>query len=192
MERIINTLDIQAVLPSPYANRLKGLGMRESDYPLITDEAIAMFLTERLRGESKKKDRHGPIVREFGVKQGHGGIRHQITTGCVHREIVRRRILPDKEIVSKDWKWTIWWDEMPLARYEGNPPPHVLDAALRAKRAGYVCLRVVTTNARVVEDPLLVAIKGGKRYLVDWWDKDFTSDEIISLVEQGESHTEIG
>lgn len=186
MQRIIDTLEMQPILPTPYAEKLVSLGMRQNEYPMITDDAIFDFLVRMLKKESKKEDRHGRIVREFDVAQDHGGIRHKVKTGCVHRETIKRRFLWDKQIKSNDWSWTFYWDEKPITKYTGNPPDHVLEAALRAKKLGYVNLRVVTTNAKVVEDPLLIAFKDDNRYLIDWWDKDFTADEIIALAGKAE------
>lgn len=187
MERIVDTLEMQKVLPDSYADKLKVLGMRDNDYPMITNNAIEEFLTKHLKKTFPPKDRHGSITMEFNLKvDKHSGIRHKISTPIIHREtITKRGLWGDKTIETENREWTgyQWWDEIPLGEYNGNPPERILTSALKAKNLGYKKLAVVITNARVVEDPLLIGFKNGKRYLIDFWDKDFTADEIIALVE---------
>lgn len=69
-----------------------------------------------------------------------------------------------------------------MGNYEGNPPEYILNSALKAKELGYE-LRIVTVDTDI-EDPLLIGYKNGNRYLVDYWDKDISIDEIIALTSE--------
>jgi hypothetical protein len=179
--RILDVLEIQKILPESYSSKLKLLNMRENDYPLISLDSIEDFLIDRLKAEIKEEERDGEIKEITKSKaEYHSGYEYIVSTKWVERKV--SKIFKKVNIIEKG-TWDYVWDEKPLEEYCGNPPEYILDSALKAKELGYKKLFVVTVNADVIEDPLLIAIKEGKRYLINWWDKDINSDEIIKLCE---------
>ncbi len=184
METIVENLETKT-LPSGYADLMGELKMRENDYPLISRDHIEDFLYKHLKKCRPDRLEGSP---SFGFNQKHGaGVRHWAKSRLVRVKKQRQRFLfwtRTKTTEESGWTRMIQWVETPINRYEGNPPERVLRSAIAARSKGYADIRVVTTNAPVVEDPLLIAVKNGRRYLLDWWDEDFSVDEIHALVNE--------
>lgn len=83
------------------------------------------------------------------------------------------------------WNQSAVWREQAVEKYTGTPPLHVLKSAKEAKLNGLNDLRVVTVSVEEVplRDPLLIARQDNLILLIDWWDKDFTADEILALTD---------
>lgn len=178
MDTIIEQLRVLQITPRSYAEKLKALGMRESDYPMISDKAIEEFLVSRI--PAAHPTHHGtPTFYPNETNEKRGCREYRVNTPIVH--LTKRRLLPTKH--DKDWTGYVRWWETPLHKYQGNPPERVLNSAIRAMEKNYTDLCVVTVSFDSVRDPLLIAFKGGMRYLVDWWDVDVTIEELTALVE---------
>ena len=79
------------------------------------------------------------------------------------------------------------WLETPIEEYEGFPPARIISSLEKAKVTG-IFEKFVVVTVEGVYDPLLVGIKSKdekkeRRALIDWWEHDFTPEEINSLVE---------
>ncbi len=92
--------------------------------------------------------------------------------------------------VQVDKYKTVNWDEQPIGEYIGTPPKYILESAKKAKECGFVDLRVVTVTVKDAvadkvtdsDDPLLIARYNSAIFLIDWWDNDFTAEDIANLV----------
>lgn len=177
---IIDDLEVMKPTVNRYAQKLAELGIEVREYPLITDDAILQFVTKRL-ASMKLPWRFSVKTFGFDTRYGWSGC-----AGVERQYITYRRGLFGKKLSTDpthDMEYKITWLERDLNTYPGFMPEHVLDAAIKAKAAGYQDLRVVTIDEQrsVVPpyvDPLLIAYKNKRRYLIDYWDKDIDPTEI--------------
>lgn len=172
METIIEHLKKESISKDSYAEKAAKAGLRYNDYPLITLGAIREYLQGLLKRNEDEDKQFGDFSNKTYKENRCLIISERIS---IVKTLKKRKILWDKK--SRDWYSYFNWKEMPFGLYEGTPPEHILESAIRAKERGYE-LFVVTVNSGEVEDPLLLGLKEGKRYLVDWWDNDISIDEI--------------
>lgn len=182
-DSVANTIlaDLTVMKPTPkqYGAKLATLGIELREYPRITDVAIHDFLLRRL--EKMPLDFYGSIEVD-GFDSRYGTSSHP----TVQRNYVKRTkrtLLPDKKETGGQWVCAVTWRETSITDYPGLIPEHVLDAAIKAKNAGYDDLRVVTIEEKhspipPYVDPLLVAFKNKRRFLIDYWDKDIDPTEL--------------
>jgi len=162
-EPIVQVLKAEkGVQSSEYFTLLKDAGFKSATtigygFPRITQQAILDYLVYKLK-------------RKFNSTNENGWYHDETVT----KFRFYRLYVKDKQDNR------VCWDEQKVEDYEGTPPTHVLQSAKKAREAGINDLRVV--EIRDTNDPLLIArVSPSLVFLIDWWDKDFTAEDILAL-----------
>lgn len=174
--------DLKVMKPTlkRYSDKLAALGIETRDYPQIKDDSIRAFLQNRL---AKMPLKFYGAVDYSGFDPRFGWSGHLGVQRNFHKVVGKRWFFWDRYDDRRRWVYGVAWREADITEYPGFMPEHVLDAAIRAKQSGYTDLRIVTIEEEqaVVPpyvDPLLIAYKGKRRFLIDYWDKDIDPTEL--------------
>lgn len=133
------------------------IGITNLPYPEIIDEAINKLLIKRAKEVFEEK------IKDQIANRGSKGVSLYL------------------------YSTNVEWKETPIEEYQGFPPARIITSLEKARATG-VFEKFIVATVEGVYDPLLVGIKSKdekkeRRALIDWWEHDFTPDEINSLVE---------
>lgn len=166
MESIVDTLTTVPSVDdnSEYFKKLKeaGFSCPISGYQEITVIAILQFLSNKIMHEKKKL-----------------GFKPKIKSHEIVENRITQEFLPP---FKSNYSWNrqlLAWNETRVGDFIGTPPQHVLDAVIRARKS-FQDIRIVTVGYEdsPIPDPLVVGVKSGRRFLIDYWDKDIDPTEI--------------
>jgi len=174
MERILDELQVSpSVKNKEYADLLARAGMDANvlavgGYEEIKPEAMAKYLSG--------------LIDKFLQTFPHTGLADwgNYSDAVVAQRTIRTKrgtfLHPDSEYAEVRANW----HEVSISDYKFLPPTHILNKIIQ-ERPNFDELRIVTVSVGVnpVKDPLLIGIKNGRRFLIDWWDNDIDPTELM-------------
>jgi len=170
MERILDFLEVEkSVKNDEYAKLLADAGMksrgvaRENGFQPITIEAISSYLLK------------------VAMEKNGGGSHQEGWETTPFIKTATRTV--NKFLEYSTYRTTVKWIETDPDKYDGDPPVRILQKMVEHKdkfdELKFVTVEVEQKVTYGMPDPLLIGIKNGKRFLIDWWDNDIDPSELV-------------